>query len=117
MDLHQNARLTFRSRETLANQIMIEKVTLKAAAAAFNVSRKTAAKWVHRYRILGLPGLRDRSSRPALSSPGTPPIFLAADRATTAVPLGSTACACAAFPCSEKGVAVRFSPGQSSLCP
>ena len=41
MDLHQNARLTFRSRETLANQIMIEKV-----------SRKTAAKWVHRYRTL-----------------------------------------------------------------
>ena len=58
MDLHQNARLTFRSRETLANQIMIEKVTLKAVAAAFNVSRKTAAKWVHRYRTLGLPGLR-----------------------------------------------------------
>src|SRR5207244_12062137 len=68
MDLHQNARLTFRSRETLANQIMIEKVTLKAAAAAFNVSRKTAAKWVHRYRILGLPGLRDRYSRPSHSS-------------------------------------------------
>jgi len=67
MDLHQNARLTFRSRETLANQIMIEKVTLKAAAAAFNVSRKTAAKWVHRYRTLGLPGLRDRSSRPSHS--------------------------------------------------
>ena len=37
MDLHQNARLTWRSRETLANKIMIEKVTLKAAAA-FNVS-------------------------------------------------------------------------------
>jgi transposase InsO family protein len=68
MDLHQNARLTFRSRETLANQVMIEKVTLKAAAAAFKVSRKTAAKWVHRYRTLGLPGLRDRSSRP-LHSP------------------------------------------------
>jgi transposase InsO family protein len=68
MDLHQNARLTFRSRETLANPVMIEKVTLKAAAAAFKVSRKTAAKWVHRYRTLGLPGLRDRSSRP-LHSP------------------------------------------------
>jgi hypothetical protein len=25
MDLHQNARLTFRSRETLANKIMVEK--------------------------------------------------------------------------------------------
>jgi transposase InsO family protein len=68
MDLHQNARLTWHSRETLANKIMIEKVTLKAAAAAFNVSRKTAAKWLRRYRTLGLPGLRDRSSRP-LHSP------------------------------------------------
>ena len=67
MDLHQNARLTFRSRETLANKIMIEKVTLKAAAAAFNVSPKTAAKWVRRYRSLGVPGLRDRSSRPRRS--------------------------------------------------
>jgi transposase InsO family protein len=47
---------------------LIEKVTLKAAAAAFNVSRKTAAKWLHRYRSLGAPGVRDRSSRP-LHSP------------------------------------------------
>src|SRR6202451_2821246 len=68
MDLHQNARLTFRSRETLANKIMSERLTLNAAAAAFNVSRKTAAKWWGRYRNLGLPGLRDRSSRP-LHSP------------------------------------------------
>jgi leucine-zipper of insertion element IS481 len=45
MDLHQNARLSFRSREALANKIILEKLTLKAAAAAFNVSRKTAAKW------------------------------------------------------------------------
>src|SRR5438874_7243600 len=43
-----------------------------------------------------------------------PPIFLAAARATTAVPPGSTACASAACPCSEKGVAVRFSPGCGS---
>src|ERR1700722_9507496 len=68
MDLHQNARLTFRSREALAKKIMIERLTLNAAAAAFNVSRKTAAKWRSRYRTLGLPGLRDRSSRP-LHSP------------------------------------------------
>jgi hypothetical protein len=64
MDLHQNARLTFRSREVLAKKIMIERLTLNAAAAAFKVSRKTAAKWWGRYRNLGLPGLRDRSSRP-----------------------------------------------------
>jgi transposase InsO family protein len=68
MDLHQNARLTFRSREALAKKIMIDRLTLNAAAAAFNVSRKTAAKWFGRYRTLGLPGLRDRSSRP-LHSP------------------------------------------------
>ena len=64
MDLHQNARLTFRSRELLAKTILIERLTLNAAAAAFNVSRKTAAKWLRRYHALGLPGLRDRSSRP-----------------------------------------------------
>ena len=68
MDLHQNARLTFRSRETLAKKIMIERLTLNAAAAAFNVSRKTAAKWLSRYRTQGWPGLRDRFSLP-LHSP------------------------------------------------
>src|ERR1700723_2543361 len=68
MDLHQNARLPFRSREALAKKIMIERLTLNAAAAAFNVSRKTAAKWRSRYRTLGWPGLRARSSRP-LHSP------------------------------------------------
>src|SRR5438105_5109465 len=68
MDLHQNARLTFRSREALAEKVMIGRLTLNAAAAAFNVSRKTAAKWWTRYRTLGVPGLRDRSSCP-LHSP------------------------------------------------
>jgi transposase InsO family protein len=37
---------------------------LKAAAAAFNVTAKTAAKWVRRYRQDGPRGLYDRSSRP-----------------------------------------------------
>ncbi|MEO6923951.1 MAG: IS481 family transposase, partial [Bryocella sp.] len=36
----------------------------KLAAASFNVSPKTAAKWVRRYRELGVAGLADRSSRP-----------------------------------------------------
>ena len=67
MDLHQNARLTFRSREALAKKVMIDRLALNAAAAAFNVSRKTAAKWWARYRALGLSGLRDRSSRPLYS--------------------------------------------------
>jgi transposase InsO family protein len=37
---------------------------LKLAAASFNVSAKTAAKWVRRYRELGRAGMGDRSSRP-----------------------------------------------------
>ena len=64
MDYHQNARLTFRSREVLALKVVVEKVTLNAAAAAFNVSRKTAAKWARRFQTEGPAGLRDRSSRP-----------------------------------------------------
>jgi transposase InsO family protein len=64
MDLHQNARLSFRRREELAQLIVAQKVTLNAAAAAFNVSRKTAAKWARRYHQQGRNGLYDRSSRP-----------------------------------------------------
>ena len=64
MDLHQNARLTLRSREALALKVIVEKVTWKAAAAAIHVSAKTARKWVLRYQASGRGGLRDRSSRP-----------------------------------------------------
>jgi len=53
MDIHKNARLTPRRREELVQQV--------------NVSAKTVAKWVHRYRALGSPGLLDRSSRPLRS--------------------------------------------------
>jgi len=64
MDCHQNARLTMRSRETLAGKVLLEGCTLKQAAACFSVSAKTAAKWVRRCREEGPAGLRDRSSRP-----------------------------------------------------
>ena len=64
MDLHQNAVLTPRRREALAQKVIAEKVTLNAAAAAFNVSAKTARKWVRRYQAESQSGLRDRSSRP-----------------------------------------------------
>jgi transposase InsO family protein len=67
MDLHQNARLTPRSREALANKIIVEKVTLDAAAAAFNVSARTARKWLRRYQQYGREGVYDRSSRPRRS--------------------------------------------------
>ncbi len=61
MDIHKNARLSFRSREALARFVIEQGETRKAAAAAFRVSAKTAAKWVFRFRIAGLNGLMDRS--------------------------------------------------------
>ena len=64
MDYHQNARLTVHSREQLARKVLVEGCTLKLAAASFNVSAKTAAEWVRRYRQHGVADLRDRSSRP-----------------------------------------------------
>jgi hypothetical protein len=49
MDIHKNARLTLIFREKPAKKVMEEGLTLKQAAACFNVSAKTAAKWVGRY--------------------------------------------------------------------
>lgn len=39
-------------------------LTLKGAAAAFNVSPKTVSKWVGRFKQEGSPGLQARTSRP-----------------------------------------------------
>ena len=64
MDIHKNARLSFRSREALARFVIEQGATRKAAAAAFRVGAKTAAKWVMRFRVGGVEALQDRSSRP-----------------------------------------------------
>jgi transposase InsO family protein len=64
MDYHQNARLTVRSREQMAKLVIEQRCTLKSAADSFNVSPKTAAKRVRRYRLLGMSGLSDLSSKP-----------------------------------------------------
>ena len=65
--MHINARTTLRSREDIVRLVLIEKQTLKAAAAAFSVSPKTVRKWVARFEAHGAAGLQDRSSRPARS--------------------------------------------------
>jgi len=67
MDIHKNARLSFRSREALARFVLEQGATRKAAAAAFRVSPKTARKWLLRFQAAGLDGLLDHSSRPHLS--------------------------------------------------
>ena len=64
MDYHKNARTTVWSREQMARQVVEGGSTVAAAAACAQVSAKTAAKWVRRYRELGTAGLVDRSCRP-----------------------------------------------------
>jgi transposase InsO family protein len=76
MDYHKNARLTVHSREQLARLVVEQGYTLKAAAIAFHVSEKTAAKWVRRYRQFVPAGLEDLSSRPHRSPRQTPSTLL-----------------------------------------
>ena len=64
MDYHHHARLTIHGREQLAKSVVEGRLGLCEAAAEHGLSRQTAAKWVGRYRELGVAGLEDRSSRP-----------------------------------------------------
>jgi len=75
MRIHKNARLTLILREELARKVVSEATPLKLAASEFNVSSKTAAKWVRRFRQSGQQGMLDRSCRPNVS-----PKQLSADR-------------------------------------
>src|SRR3954447_25008328 len=64
MKLHGNAALSWNGRRRLAERVVVEGWTVVAAAAAAGVSVRCARKWVGRYRLEGVKGLRDRSSAP-----------------------------------------------------
>jgi transposase len=64
MRIHKNARLTPILRAELARRVIQDLFPLSTAAAEFNVSSKTAAKWIRRFRQDGAQGLLDRTSRP-----------------------------------------------------
>ncbi len=76
MDYHKNAPWTDVSRERLARMVIEDGLTVSAAALRFTVSAKTAAKWVGRYRLLGVSGLTGRSSRPHRSPRQTSSSFI-----------------------------------------
>lgn len=63
MNVHQNARLTPLGRARIIQQVSSGQ-TLAAVAEAAGVCPRTARKWLARYRVDGLAGLQDRSSRP-----------------------------------------------------
>jgi transposase InsO family protein len=72
MKLHGNAALSWRARQRLAERVVVERWTLKAAAAAAGVSVRCARKWAGRYRLEGEAGLHDRSSAPRRVANRTP---------------------------------------------
>jgi transposase InsO family protein len=67
MNTHKNARLTYARRIEMVKEIVENRLTLCAAAAAHSVSAPTARKWLGRYLAAGEAGLTDRSSRPTCS--------------------------------------------------
>jgi transposase InsO family protein len=64
MQLHANAALSLKKRRQLAARVLGQGWSLSEAAAAAEVSERTAAKWVGRFRSEGEAGLLDRSSAP-----------------------------------------------------
>ncbi|QWG14573.1 IS481 family transposase [Bradyrhizobium sediminis] len=64
MDTHKNASLTPKGREAMVRCVVDGGLSKAAAARQFNTTSKTVAKWVERFRVDGVDGLRDCSSRP-----------------------------------------------------
>jgi transposase InsO family protein len=62
MKLHGNAALTLNKRRLLCRRVIEEEWLLTEAAAAADVSERTAGKWVGRFKAEGEAGLLDRSS-------------------------------------------------------
>ena len=68
MNSHKNAPLTPEGRYRMVRRIIAGE-TLAEVAVDFDVSVRTASKWLGRYRLEGRAGLVDRSSRPHRSHP------------------------------------------------
>src|SRR5919112_3058542 len=66
MRLHANAALSLNQRRRMVRRVLEQGWSLSSAAAAAEVSDRTCAKWVARYRADGELGLLDRSSAPRL---------------------------------------------------
>jgi transposase InsO family protein len=72
MKLHGNAALSLNKRRLLCRRVVEEGWSLGSAAAAAEVSARTASKWVGRFRVEGELGLLDRSSAPRQVANRTP---------------------------------------------
>jgi transposase InsO family protein len=64
---HKNARTTVYSRALLVKRVREQGMSVKEAAAQQGISRRTAYKWLGRYKEGGEAALENRGSRPHLS--------------------------------------------------
>jgi len=72
MKLYANAALSWSGCRLLAERVLVDGWTLRAAAEAAGVSVRCAGKWVRRFRADGEQGLLDRSSAPHRVANRTP---------------------------------------------
>ena len=71
MNCHSRATTNPRSRELIVHRVQAEGWSRREAAQALGLSVRSVAKWLRRFREEGLPGLRDRTSRPQTSPTAT----------------------------------------------
>ncbi len=64
MNIHGCARSFPSSRQLLVQRIEQEGYTVKEVAESIGLSERSGYKWLRRYRLEGLGGLLDHSSRP-----------------------------------------------------
>lgn len=75
MNVHKNAPLTPQGRERIVAQVLAA-VLRARVAAAFDVSLRTAGKWVARFKAKGFAGLVEVSSKPhKLNRPTPTPVI------------------------------------------
>lgn len=67
MNSHKNARLTYARRIEMVQDITQRQCSISQAAQAHGVTAPTARKWLGRYLVQGVDGLKDKSSRPQCS--------------------------------------------------
>lgn len=75
MNVHSRAKTHPRSRELIVHRVQAEGWSRREAAEALGLSVRTVAKWLRRFRLEGITGLLDRTSRPRSSPKATSEIL------------------------------------------
>src|SRR5580704_19585758 len=75
---HKNALLTPKGREPMVRGVLDTGLSAAAVARLYRTTPQTVGKWVARFRVEAVNGLRDRSSRPHSAPSQTAPATCAA---------------------------------------